>query len=169
MKSARSLWEQRDFSHSWLCGSGRRGWKRKHKKSRNRGCWGHGLRPWNLSPQCYYCTSAEKRSQTGAAARGAPSLSWRLLQSLWFWKLTEACVLLCRSRRGETEQWLSSSRMASDVGRSTWGQPLTQRTVFILPSGPPGKFLLKSSEVIIMMWSDFAWNNTDELSIFMCL
>ncbi len=108
---------------------GQEGVEKKTQKKQKRGLL--RARPQALKPQpCYYCTSAEKRSQTGAAARGAPSLSWRLLQSLWFWKLTEACVLLCRSRRGETEQWLSSSRRASDVDRSTWGQPLTQRSVY---------------------------------------
>ncbi|KAL1263624.1 hypothetical protein QQF64_006363 [Cirrhinus molitorella] len=64
MKSARSLWEQRDFSHSRLAVDRGGGGGKENTKKQKRGL----LRAWPqaLKPQpCYYCTSAEKRSQTG--------------------------------------------------------------------------------------------------------
>ncbi len=131
---------------------GQEGVEKKTQKKQKRGLL--RARPQALKPQpCYYCTSAEKRSQTGAAARGAPLSLLTFTSVLVILEVNWACVLLCRSRRGEDR----AVTVVQQKGRQTWTAAIevsrfTQRVVFILPSGPPGKFLLKSSEVIIMMW-----------------
>lgn len=100
---------------------GEEGVEKKTQNSRNGGCW-------NPSPAitARLQRSAHRQVPQATALPLSPDVYFSPCDSGSSLELCAFVQVTARRDRAVTV----SSRMASDVGRSTWGQPLTQRTVY---------------------------------------